>query len=170
MLLASLLPAASALVSSVPTISTSLADGALSVGLGCRWLLCLCSAQPEECLVPSALRTSCLFHLPHLTHAPASPSPSQVATSAVQTLAAAAEAVQASDLDPLLDLAGAAGPALAQTGSSARRRLLQAATSPAQLAAALDALTRSFAVADGAQSALLASMVGGKGCRLSCVW
>ncbi|PRW57206.1 receptor for egg jelly precursor [Chlorella sorokiniana] len=107
--------AASSLVSSVPTISASLADGALTV-----------------------------------------------ATSAVQTLTAAGEAVQASDLDPLLDLAGAAGPVLAQTGSSARRRLLQAATSPAQLAAALDALTRSFAVAAGAQSALLASMVAGE--------
>lgn len=142
----------------------------------CRWAwgaggwCVLAALSLRNALCPARFRTSYPFHLPHLTHAPASPSPSQVATSAVQTLAAAGEAVQASDLDPLLDLAGAAGPALAQTGSSARRRLLQAATSPAQLAAALDALTRSFAVADGAQSALLASMVGGKGCRLSCVW
>ena len=76
---------------------------------------------------------------------PHSPTTPQVATSAVQTLTAAGGAVQPGDLDPLLDIAGAAGPALAQTGAATRRRLLQAATSPAQLAAALDALTRSFA-------------------------
>lgn len=137
------------------TSTAATAVGALSALAGDA------GATVEETLGAAAAASALVSSVPTISTSLADGALS-VATSAVQTLAAAGEAVQASDLDPLLDLAGAAGPALAQTGSSARRRLLQAATSPAQLAAALDALTRSFAVADGAQSALLASMVAGE--------
>lgn len=98
---------------------------------------------------------------PAALHPPRAPQP-QIATTTIQTLAADGGAVQPSDLDSLLDLAAVAAPALAGTpaDASTRRRLAQATVSPTERAAALDALTRSFSVADGAQAALLAGMVG----------
>lgn len=98
-----------------------------------------------------------------------------LADSALNVAAGALEAlsngapVQASDLDGLLDIVGACGPALLNTtgagtgeGGLRRRRHLLAEQDASLAEQALDALTRTFAVVSGVQSTLLASMVAGE--------
>lgn len=64
------------------------------------------------------------------------------------TVASSGTTVQASDLTSVVQMAGAAAPALlpASEAAGARRRLLDVAVDAAARDAALDALTRSFAV------------------------
>jgi hypothetical protein len=153
---------------------------------------CLCSAGIPSavlslfCAYSSGPLSKCLT-FDHADHVPcpvpaaftlvdASPELSPtLADSALNVAAGALEAlsngapVQASDLDGLLDIVGACGPALLNTtgagtgeGGLRRRRHLLAEQDASLAEQALDALTRTFAVVSGVQSTLLASMVAGE--------
>lgn len=72
--------------------------------------------------------------------------------------------LQAADLDSPVNIVGACAAILVYEAPSpgARRRLLDAEDNATLAEAALDALTRTFHVASGVQTALLASMVEGE--------